>query len=197
MVRWSCAAMVGVAALIGCHGGPATYSAGNVAGTTSHTSGPDCAPGASGGSAACGHNECGHEDCGPHCCLTSSHYHSFWDRLITSMSAQHRAGRAFGEYVAACGQQPSHDFHTGFVDGYVDVAQGGSGMVPPIPPEQYWGAPARTPTGHQRAQEWFAGYATGAQSALSSSCAAYNRVPHRHVGPPAYGPAAGPPLPVY
>lgn len=81
--------MVGVAALIGCHGGPAPYSAGNVAGTTSHASGPDCAPGAAGGSAAYGHNECGHEDCGPHCCLTSSHYHTFWDRLITSMSAQH------------------------------------------------------------------------------------------------------------
>ncbi|WP_145371509.1 hypothetical protein [Maioricimonas rarisocia] len=113
------------------------------------------------------------------------------------MSAKHRAGQAFGEYVEACGHHPTHDFHAGFVDGYVDVAQGGSGVVPPIPPEAYWGAASRTPTGHQRAQDWFAGYSAGAEAALSSCCAAYNRVPHRGIGPAVHVTSPGPPHPAY
>jgi hypothetical protein len=57
------------------------------------------------------------------------------------------------------------DFQYGFEQAYVDVALGASGEVPPLPPERYWKKRARTPKGHQRAQDWFAGYAAGAEQA--------------------------------
>lgn len=192
MVRWSCAALMGIVALTGCHSGPVPHPVGKAACSASDGAGPDCAPG---GARETG--VCDHDACGPHCCLSCPHYHSFWDRLITSMSATHRAEKSFGRYVEKCGHRPSHDFYAGYVDGFVDVAQGGSGVVPPIPPERYWGAASRTPRGHQRAHEWFAGYSAGADAALSSCCAAYNRVPHRGVSQAVQVPPPGPHQPLY
>src|SRR5690606_37794241 len=59
------------------------------------------------------------------------------------------------------------DFKLGFEQAYVDVALGGSGEVPGLPPQNYWKEWARTPEGHQAAQSWFAGYAAGAPQAKS------------------------------
>ncbi|MBI5758864.1 MAG: hypothetical protein HZA46_10140 [Planctomycetales bacterium] len=57
------------------------------------------------------------------------------------------------------------DFKEGFERAYVDIAEGGSGVTPAIPPERYWGYRYRTPDGHQRAQDWFRGYEMGASYA--------------------------------
>jgi hypothetical protein len=69
----------------------------------------------------------------------------------------------------ASGVSPSSDYAFGFQQAYVDIAQGGSGMTPVVPPRRYWGDRYRTQAGHAQTQEWFAGYAAGA----SRACACY------------------------
>ncbi|SFH54040.1 hypothetical protein [Planctomicrobium piriforme] len=67
------------------------------------------------------------------------------------------------------------DYRLGYEQAFVDVAQGACGAVPALPPANYWKVCARTPEGHQRAQEWFNGYAAGA-AAAKSIYEPYNRV---------------------
>lgn len=71
----------------------------------------------------------------------------------------------------------SRDFSTGFVQAYVDVAEGGSGNTPAVPPERYWKRCNRTASGHGRAEEWFAGYRAGAQLAEAECNREFNQVP--------------------
>jgi hypothetical protein len=59
----------------------------------------------------------------------------------------------------------SCDYRLGYEQAYVDVAQGTDGQVPALPPANYWKVDARTAAGHQRAQQWFSGYAAGAAQA--------------------------------
>lgn len=59
------------------------------------------------------------------------------------------------------------DYKAGFEQAFIDVAMGGSGCVPPLAPHKYWKEQGRTTKGHQRAQNWFEGYAAGSQIARS------------------------------
>jgi len=54
------------------------------------------------------------------------------------------------------------DYRLGFEQAYIDVSLGACGAVPALPPANYWKTCARTPEGHQKAQQWFSGYAAGA-----------------------------------
>lgn len=60
------------------------------------------------------------------------------------------------------------DYALGFRDGFVDfVYAGGDGEPPPVPPRRYWNIEWRNPPGKAAAQQWFAGYRHGANSARS------------------------------
>ncbi len=59
----------------------------------------------------------------------------------------------------------SRDFKFGYQQAYIDIANGGSGALPAIPPARYWAAPYRTTWGHNKARDWFTGYEAGACSA--------------------------------
>ncbi len=61
--------------------------------------------------------------------------------------------------------RPTYDFQAGFEQAYYDVALGADGQVPAIAPSPYWKSCQRTAEGHQRAQEWLAGYSAGASHA--------------------------------
>lgn len=102
----------------------------------------------------CGY--CGH-------CRKSS-YNRCIDASHTSHAARKLAAAELHEMDPACA---TCDFRRGFEQAYIDVSQGASGAVPALPPPSYWKAKSRTPAGHQRAQEWFAGYAAGASRAVA------------------------------
>ena len=58
------------------------------------------------------------------------------------------------------------EYGVGFRDGFVDyVYAGGTGEPPPVPPRHLWNVDFRSEEGHQRAEDWFAGYRHGAQIA--------------------------------
>lgn len=96
------------------------------------------------------------------CCRWGQHskYSRHFDDKRTTHHARHHARTA----LRTMGKTGC-DFRYGFEQAYVDVALGASGEIPPLPPERYWKKKARSPEGHQRAQNWFAGYAAGAEQA--------------------------------
>jgi len=97
-------------------------------------------------------------------CVGHLHYCRFIDEASSEADARLVANRA----LSRC-RVPSIDYHNGFEQAYVDIAQGATGTLPPVPPKHYWKACMRTPGGHQAAQHWYAGYAAGAQSAGARS----------------------------
>ncbi len=56
---------------------------------------------------------------------------------------------------------PRH-FRSGWKEGYKNVALGGGGLVPPVPPQKYWSARYETCEGRQMISSWYGGYQIGA-----------------------------------
>jgi hypothetical protein len=90
-------------------------------------------------------------------------YHSITENIHTSKRARCLARadlrKLDNDQCLSC------DYRLGYEQAYVDVAQGTDGQIPALPPAKYWKVDARTPEGHQRAQQWFNGYAAGAARA--------------------------------
>lgn len=57
------------------------------------------------------------------------------------------------------------DFGKGFQAGYTDVANGGDGCVPVLPPREYWSWRYQSPEGQGKSGAWFEGYPLGAAAA--------------------------------
>jgi hypothetical protein len=63
----------------------------------------------------------------------------------------------------------SFDFEKGFKFGYEDfLYAGGSGQPPPVPPRYYWRPEFESGDGHRAIEDWYAGYARGAEAARES-----------------------------
>ena len=77
------------------------------------------------------------------------------------------AAKALSRLRRETGEWYSSDFKNGFRQAYTDIARGGLGVTPAIPPEKYWSAYYRTSSGHQRAWRWFEGYELGAEEGLN------------------------------
>lgn len=107
--------------------------------------------------------------CGPNC------YSQGLDNAEVCQTAKFRARKGIRQFCAQSDYRPTCHFSDGFEQAYIDIAQGGSGVTPAVPPERYWSAPYRTAEGHAAASDWFDGYATGA--AIAGQNAAYNVVP--------------------
>jgi hypothetical protein len=76
------------------------------------------------------------------------------------------AGEAWARECAALGEMATPEYRAGFLDGFVDyVYAGGNGEPPPLPPREFWNADMRSPQGRRLADDWFAGYRHGAQTA--------------------------------
>lgn len=104
----------------------------------------------------------GCSSCGPVICVERHNYCRCLDDWHSGLAARRCALKALG----IC-SDVSPDYRRGFVQAYVDIAQGATGATPPIPPERYWSACLRSGCGRMRADEWFAGYSDGAARALT------------------------------
>jgi hypothetical protein len=67
-----------------------------------------------------------------------------------------------GEFASHC--YPA-DLEAGFRQGYEDVAAGGSGCLPAVCPQSYWGWQYQSADGQARMNAWFEGYPLGVQAA--------------------------------
>jgi hypothetical protein len=74
------------------------------------------------------------------------------------------ADQIWAEESQGCPQLAGRsEYAIGFRDGFVDyVYAGGTGEPPPVPPRHLWNVDFRSEEGHQRAEDWFAGYRHGA-----------------------------------
>ena len=75
------------------------------------------------------------------------------------------------------GSPISDDYADGWKEGYFDVANGGSGQVPVVPPRQYWRPKFQNNEGQQQISDWFAGFRTGAGAALACNAGSWNSIP--------------------
>ncbi|MFM9963824.1 MAG: hypothetical protein ACKV2Q_21650 [Planctomycetaceae bacterium] len=88
------------------------------------------------------------------------------DGIRDHLSVKHAAIKAANESLLIQGGDClSRDFKFGYQQAYIDIANGGSGALPAVPPSRYWAAPYRTTWGHNKAREWFTGYEAGATAA--------------------------------
>lgn len=86
----------------------------------------------------------------------------FRDHISVKKAAVKAANQSLSEQDGGC---VSRDFKFGYQQAYIDIANGGTGAMPAIPPSRYWAAPYRTTWGHNKARDWFSGYQAGACSA--------------------------------
>ena len=95
---------------------------------------------------------------GPNC------YIGCIDTIRVRMNARANARRVLR---ATYGPRPRISCHyaDGFEQAFVDLAEGGDGTLPPVPPQRYWNAEYRCPGGSGCAREWFVGYEAGAAAA--------------------------------
>jgi len=67
-------------------------------------------------------------------------------------------------------------FEDGFTAGYVDVASGKSGCLPPLPPRRYWSPSSLDSAGRQTSRAWYNGYAQGALAAQEDGVRGWSRL---------------------
>ena len=118
-----------------------------------------------------------------------------------SIKAQNRclAYQAWGRVTDVyCDVPCLTDFKCGFIAGFCDLAGGGRGCPPPLPPRRYWQAKYRGAVGTERAQAWFDGFRHGVLIAEQDGLANLSRIPTSvPVAPPpatgSYWPTTTPP----
>ena len=75
-----------------------------------------------------------------------------------------------------CNQAHNRDFEAGYRQGYEDVANGGNGCTPAMPPRAYWGWRYQSPEGQAKVAAWFAGYPHGAAAAEQEGLGGWSQV---------------------
>lgn len=72
----------------------------------------------------------------------------------------------------------SHDFESGFVDGYLDyLDRGGKAEMPPAPPLRYRRERYMNPEGHAQIRDYFLGFKYGMDVAIATGCRPFYTVP--------------------
>ncbi len=82
------------------------------------------------------------------------------------------------------------EFEHGWKRGYFDIANGGDGCRPALPPRKYWSAAYQSPDGNARVQHWFEGYDQGVVAADEDGVGHFAHVPST-VAPQGAGPRQG------
>jgi hypothetical protein len=85
---------------------------------------------------------------------------------------------AWKYYRTACPDESwyPHHYGKGFRAGYRNVAEGGDGCPPTLPPSCYWSVCYQNPAGQAKVQEWFRGWVFGANAARIDGVADYNQI---------------------
>ena len=73
----------------------------------------------------------------------------------------------------------SGDYEDGFEQAFEDIAEGGKGVLPPVPPSKYWKEKYRCPEGAAKVEEWYSGYHSGVQHAFMKGVQHCNHVRSR------------------
>ncbi len=76
-----------------------------------------------------------------------------------------------------CSPFPKH-YRAGWKAGYKDIAMGGCGLAPPVPPQKYWKARYENCEGRQRIAAWYAGFQCGAIAAEKRCEKTWHPVPN-------------------
>ena len=84
--------------------------------------------------------------------------------------------KAWDEYLSHCSHPPSRHFRNGFEDAFDEIADGGNGVIPPIPPKKYWNTYYRSPEGKVFARQWFNGYRIGVEMARVAGLDKMNQI---------------------
>jgi hypothetical protein len=90
---------------------------------------------------------------------------------------RYRAAAAFDSVCYA----PEHacdmkDYAHGWKRGYYDMACGGNGCPPVLPPECYWSCLHQNPEGHRKVHVWYEGYRHGTIAAERTGVREWNYV---------------------
>jgi hypothetical protein len=94
------------------------------------------------------------------------HYNDLTNDFVTGYRNQVWARQSWHENKHCFADQPYlHDFSEGYRHGYREVASGGSGCPPALPPRCYWTWHYQTPEGQAKVAAWFSGYPHGAAAA--------------------------------
>jgi hypothetical protein len=93
-----------------------------------------------------------------------------WRNSVWARQAWHeRKGQFYGQpYFSA--------FGTGFRAGYENVASGGNGCPPAIPPRDFWTWKYQNPEGQAQVAAWFAGFPYGARAAEEDGAGLYQQI---------------------
>ena len=81
--------------------------------------------------------------------------------------------RAFNLRYGNCDREFSNHFRDGFCAGYMDVAGGGDGYVPALPPQEYRGYEYQSAEGAKCVNTWFEGYPAGVLAARQDKTGDY------------------------
>lgn len=70
----------------------------------------------------------------------------------------------------------SKDLRKGFIDGYMEVATGGSGCTPAVVSPDYWGWKHQSGDGQSAVNAWFEGFPLGVKAAEQDGIGYYNQI---------------------
>jgi len=87
-----------------------------------------------------------------------------------------------------CDQPQFRAFGEGFRAGYQDVASGGSGCVPALPPRRFWTWRYQTAEGQAKVAAWFAGFPHGASAAEEEGAGNWRDIQVSHLIEMQYSP---------
>ncbi|MDA0283093.1 MAG: hypothetical protein O3B86_07035 [Planctomycetota bacterium] len=109
----------------------------------------------------CATGGCATGRCQPKAYLTFSKYWPGMDAWTSSSMATRCANRHLLKQQVQDWTLISKHYKDGFRQSFVDIANGESGEVPPVPPPKYWNTHYRTEKGKRSVELWFDGYRAG------------------------------------
>jgi hypothetical protein len=153
---------------------------------------------------------CGGSDCGPDCgadgCSTCSRggrglmgrrcsdctppwvptfkYIQCIDDLVVCETGKNCGLKALARYRRQCRCRLTTDFSAGFVQAYIDLAEGRGPLPPNLPPSRYWTAYYRSCAGQPKVEQWYAGYNAGLEDGLNGGVSQFRRIDVRMTGCP-------------
>jgi hypothetical protein len=101
---------------------------------------------------------------------------AFTDAWMLSYRDAVWSKRAFNLNYGNCDQAYAADFEAGFRAGYQDIACGGDGYVPAMPPNEYRSFEYQSADGAQCVNAWFEGYPAGVKTARKEDVGTYHNV---------------------
>ncbi|MFK7819103.1 MAG: hypothetical protein AB8G99_10320 [Planctomycetaceae bacterium] len=95
-------------------------------------------------------------------------YNHSIDKYLARKRASLQAWYVWRQCADQCQCGRIKDYRRGFIDGYCDVALGGDGCAPVVPPNRYWGWRYQDAGGAECVAAWYEGHPVGVAAALEA-----------------------------